>query len=373
MIGINVDRKEVVISEKSINNYAQAFVDSNFEQRLIENIKPISQHYLAACLHHMFATGIFDELTQQEHAIPIASLAEKLELDINRVTGFFLFLANENVVVVENDKVILTPQGQQYGEFKAWYTIMIGGYSSTVQQIGLALFEGSPFCSRDGRYVGLGSCEMSRFDGMPITKTLLSRAKLKCKEMLDLGCGNALYLVDFCRHMPELKAWGVEPNLGGYNEACTLVKDTNMADRIRLYNRSTTEFIHNPPADCQPDLMVLGFVLHEILAQEGKEAVIGLLRLIIQRFKKINIVVIEVINEIDNPKFMRHGLAKNFWNPYYLLHYFTLQKLEKKSFWEAVFESAGLRVIDLITTDQNVDSSGLELGYLLRSKSEGNR
>jgi len=75
MIGINVDRKEVVISEKSINNYAQAFVDSNFEQRLIENIKPISQHYLAACLHHMFATGIFDELTQQEHAIPIASLA----------------------------------------------------------------------------------------------------------------------------------------------------------------------------------------------------------------------------------------------------------------------------------------------------------
>jgi 2-ketoarginine methyltransferase len=361
------DRTDPSVTKK-ICAHAHAAVDPHFEQRLIESIKPISNHYLAICLHHIFDTGVFDELAQNDQPIYIASIAKKLKMDVNRLTGLLLFLRNEGVVNVEDNKVVLTATGRQYGEFKAWYTIMIGGYSSTIQQIGSALFEGSPFCSRDGRYVGLGSCEMSRFDGMPITKTLLQRANLKCREMLDLGCGNALYLVDFCHNMPELRAWGVEPDFGGYEEACKLVRQANMQDRIFLHNSSTTKFLQNPPERCKPDLMVLGFVLHEILAQEGERAVIDLLRSVTDQFRQINIVVIEVIDEIENPQYMEHGLAKNFWNPYYLIHYFTLQKLEKKKFWETLFEAAGLKIVDLITTDPNVDSSGLELGYLLRRR-----
>ena len=368
MQNINSETAYSSVDIKQFNAHAQASVDPNFEQRLIESIRPISNHYLAVCLHHIFVTGIFDELAQKDQPVHIASIANKLKMDVNRLTGLFLFLANEGVVNVMEGKVILTTKGHQYGEFKAWYTIMIGGYSITIQQIGSALFDGSPFCCREGRYVGLGSCEMSRFDGMPITQTLLRRANLECQEMLDLGCGNALYLVDFCRNMPKLRAWGVEPDLGGYNEACNLVREARMEDRIRLHNSSTSMFLQNIPAGCNPDLMVLGFVLHEILAQEGEEAVIKLLRSVTDQFKQINIVVIEVINEIDNPTFMQHGLAKNFWNPYYLIHYFTLQKLEKKKFWESIFESAGLNIVDQITTDPNVDSSGLEWGYLLKRK-----
>ena len=288
-------------------------------------------------------------------------------MDVERLTGLLLYLSNEGIVQINKDHtVFLTEKGKSYGEFKAWYTIMIGGYSTTISQIGSSITKKAPFCTRDSRYVGLGSCEMSRFDGMPITKTLLEKNHLKCSEILDLGCGNALYLVDFCRSMPELRAWGAEPSPGGYEEACRLVHDAGMDDRISLYNSSSIEFLKQAPDTCQPDLIVLGFVLHEILAQEGEEAVIHFLKSLVDRFPKINIIVIEVINEIDNPVFMRHALAKNFWNPYYLIHYFTLQKLEKKHFWERLFGLAELNIADHITTDFNVDSSLLEWGYLLK-------
>lgn len=350
-----------------VTDHACAYVDPGFEQRLIEGIRPIAEHYLAAALHHVFASGVFDELARQAHAVSIEVVAGALGLDADRLRGLLLFLANEGVVSIEDDAVMLTAKGRLYGEFRGWYTMMIGGYATTVQQIGLALPRGSTLgWSRDGRCVGVGSCEVSRFDGMPITRTLLSRAGVSCREVLDLGCGNGLYLVEFCREMQGIQAWGAEPDRGAYEEGLCLVEQAGLVDRIRLQNASAAEFLANPPAACNPDLIVFGFVLHEILAQDGEEGVVELLRAVVERFPQINIVVIEVASEMDNPAIMRHGLATNFWNPYFLIHYFTPQRLEKQAFWERIFEIAGLRVARLITTDPAVDSTGLELGYLLR-------
>jgi 2-ketoarginine methyltransferase len=349
-----------------VAGHAQAGVDAGFEQRLIEATRPIAEHYLASALHHLFTRGIFEELATRTEPVPIAALAAIGSLDAHRLRGLLWFLANEGVVTVAGGGVALTPRGRQYGEFRAWYTMMIGGYTSTLEQIGRALPEGSAFCTRNGRFVGLGSCEVSRFDGMPITRTLLERAGVDCREVLDLGCGNGLYLVEFCRQFPGIRAWGGEPDPGAYAEAVGIVEQTGMGDRIQLENRSATEFLHNPPAACAPDLIVLGYVLHEVLAQDGADAVVKLLAGIVERFPDINIVVVEVANEVDNPAIMRHGLATNFWNPYFLLHAFTPQRLEKQAYWDALFQSAGLSIVDLITTDPAVDSTGLELGYLLR-------
>lgn len=351
-----------------VTDHAQAFVDAGFERRLIEGIRPIAEHYLAIALHNLFASGVYDELAAPAEAVPIASLAEGLGLDAHRLRGLLLFLANEDVVTVEDDAVSLTATGRRYGEFRPWYTMLIGGYATTLEQIGRALPEGSPWCTREGRYVGQGSCQVARYDGMPITRTLLARAGVDSREVLDLGCGNGLYLIDFCRDLPEIQAWGSEPDRGGYEEAVELVEQAGMSDRIRLENRSATEFLLDPPAECDPDLIVFGYVLHEILAQDGEDAVVGLLRSVVERFPRINVVVVEVVNAIEDAKTMRHGLARNFWNPYYLLHYFTPQRLETQAFWERLFEAAGLQVADVITTDPSVDSTGVELGYLLRGQ-----
>jgi 2-ketoarginine methyltransferase len=340
-------------------------VDASFELRLIEAIRPISEHFLAVAIHHLFDTGIYAVLAA-ESAVPIEALADSLILDLERLRGFLLYLSNEGIVAIADDTVRLTPAGRAYAEFQPWYTFLIGGYGSTIQQIGSALRLDSPTCSRNGRYVGAGSCEISRYDGMPMTRDLLAKAGVECRELLDLGCGNALYLTEFCRNLPGVRAWGVEPDPGGHREARRLVEQAGMADRVTLVNASATDFLRDPPPACEPNLIVLGYVLQEILAQEGETAILKLLRDVVARYPKINIAVIEVANEIDNPAVMRHRLATNFWNPYFLIHYFTRQRLEKRAYWDDLFERAGLTVAAFVTTDPRVDSTGVELGYLLR-------
>jgi 2-ketoarginine methyltransferase len=345
---------------------ARTPVGPGFEQRLIEAIRPIAEHYLAGALHALFSSGVYDELADRALPVPIPHIAAALHLDEHRLRGLLLFLGNEGVTAVEDDAVSLTAKGRQYGEFRGWYTMMIGGYAQTVQQLADALPAGSPAATRNGRYVGQGSCEVSRYDGMPITRTLLDRAGVTAREVLDLGCGDGLYLVELCRELPGVSAWGAEPDPGGYAEAVAQVERAGLADRVRLSNTGAIEFLNAPPAGCDPNVIVLGYVLHEVLAQAGEQAVVALLQNIVRAFPKINIVVIEVAAEIDNRQLMRHGLARNFWNPYYLLHYFTPQLLRKRPYWDRLFRGAGLELADLVTTDPSVDSTGLELGYLLR-------
>jgi 2-ketoarginine methyltransferase len=340
-------------------------VDAGFEQRLIEGVRPISEHFLAMALHHLFDTGLYDCLEQESHST-VQSLATALDLDADRLEGFLRYLANEGVVHWDEEEVSLGDKGRLYASARPWYTMLIGGYASTVAQMGHALRRDAPSCTRDGRYVGMGSCEISRFDGMPITRNLLGSVGASCRELLDLGCGNGLYLTELCHTMPGLRAWGAEPDVGGYRDAIALVSSTGMNDRVHLANCSANEFLEDPPPGCQPDLVVFGYVLHEILGQQGDDAVVELLRNVVRRFPDINVVVIEVAAEIDNSSVMRHGLARNYWNPYYLLHYFTRQRLEKEPFWDALFTRAGLRTLARATTDRRVDSTGVELGYLLR-------
>lgn len=341
-------------------------VDPGFERRLIEGIRPIAEHFLATGLHHLFDTGIYDRLAGAPGGTSLSDLAHDLDMDPDRLRAFLLFLANEDIVTVRAETVGLTGRARALAEFRSWYTFLIGGYTSTVDQIGGALRSGAGHCTRNGRYVGLGSCEISRYDGMPMTRGLLAAAGVEPRTVLDLGCGNALYLVDFCRQMPGVTAWGAEPDHGGFAEATTLIASAKLADRIRLVNTTATGFLADPPPDCDPDLIVFGFVLQEILAQDGEEAVVELLRSTVRRFPRINVVVIEVANEVDNPAVMRHGLARNFWNPYYLIHPFTNQRLEGRGFWERLFDKAGLTVHRTVTTPSEVDSTGVELGYLLR-------
>lgn len=340
-------------------------LDGSYEQRLIDGVRPIAEHFLAACLHHLFRTGLYDRLGAVGEAAAIEDVAKDLDMDPWRLRGFLLYLANEDIVTVDGDAVALTRRAESYAEFRTWYTFLIGGYSGTVAQIGAGLRTGAPPCGRNGADVGVASCELARFDGMPMTDSLLRGAGIHPRTVLDLGCGSGLYLIEMCRQMPGITAWGAEPDASAYAEAQALVASSGLQDRVRLVNTSAGDFLRNPPEGCLPDLLVFGYVLQEILGQQDRDAVIELLRSIVSAFPRIDIVVIEVANEIANPGIMRHQLARNYWNLYYLMHYFTNQRLETQEFWDELFTDAGLRIRDVVTAPLAFDSTGLELGYLL--------
>ncbi len=248
---------------------------------------------------------------------------------------------------------------------QGWYVMLIGGYATTFLQMGDRLKAGSGWATRNATQVGVGSCGISHFDAIPLTRSLMAKAPTACTRLLDLGCGNGLYLAEFCKALPHIHAWGAEPDRGGYEEAAALVEREGLSDRIRISHSGAVEFLDSE-FDFTPDFIVLGFVLHEILGQSGRQAVVDFLRKIIRRFPDINIIIIEVDNQFHNPRAMRHGLSLAYYNPYYLLHCFTNQKLIEDAEWQEIFSEAGLSLITRETTSDQVDSTGLEIGYLLR-------
>ncbi|WP_424097698.1 hypothetical protein [Moorena producens] len=84
---------------------------------------------------------------------------------------------------------------------------------------------------------------MSKFDAMPLSFYLMSSIPKECQYLLDVGCGEGLYLIEFCRAFPQIKAWGVEPDKGGYLAATEAVRKAGLEDRIALTNASALELL----------------------------------------------------------------------------------------------------------------------------------
>ncbi|MEG4629484.1 2-ketoarginine methyltransferase [Microcoleus sp. AR_TQ3_B6] len=343
----------------------EIMIEGNLEYQLIEALEPIRHHVLATGIYHLFNEGIYDKLLESDHSIE--SLAKALHFDETKLLGFLRYLANEGIVEFIDEKVRLTKKSKQINEFRGWYTLMIGGYGHTYLQIGEKLKEGSGWAERDSGQVGVGSCQMSKFDAIPLTRSLMAEIPKECKYLLDVGCGEGLYLVEFCRAFPNLKAWGVEPSKGGYQAAVELVRRSGLEERIVLTNASALELLESPFKH-EPDFLIVGYVLQEVLGQDGESGVSKFLTGILERFPDIYIIVIEIEDQITNKKIMGHSMSLAFYNPYYLLHYFTNQRLEKLEFWERLFEKCQLEVKAKKFADINVDSTDLTVGYLLHRK-----
>lgn len=337
-------------------------IEGNIEHQLIEALQPIRYHILATEIYHFFNEGIYDKLLESDHSVE--SLAKAMNFDETKLLGFIRYLANEGIVEFIDEKVLPTQKCQQISPYRGWYNLMIGGYAHTFLQMGEKLTEGSGWAERDAREVGVGSCQMSKFDAMPLAFSLMSGIPKECNYLLDVGCGEGLYLIEFCRAFPHLKAWGVEPDKGGYLAATEAVRKAGLDERIALTNASALDLLESPFKH-QPDFMIIGYVLQEVLGQNGEEGVMKFLTGILQKFPDIYIIVIEIEDQITNKKIMAHSMSLAFYNPYYLLHYFTNQRLEKQEFWERLFERCQLEVKAKDFANINVDSTDLTFGYLL--------
>ncbi|MCR9192959.1 MAG: 2-ketoarginine methyltransferase [Gammaproteobacteria bacterium] len=339
-------------------------ITKNFEMDLVDALQPIRSYVLATAIYHLFETGIYDLINQKSHSIN--ALISTLQLERERTIGFLNYCSNENIVLLDDTELSLTEYGKSLLKFRGWYEMMIGGYGNTFLQMGTCLRAGTNGATRDAKHVGIGSCAISQYDALPLTKKLLSLSSKNYQLALDIGCGNAQYLVEFCHYFPQIKAVGVEPDKEGFFAAQKLVEAHDLSDRVYLANKTALEFFSGN--DKEPDIVIISFVLHEILGQSGEKIVKEFLRSIVERYPEIDIVVIEVDNQITNPTIMQHGLSGAYYNPYYLLHYFTDQKLETDAYWTDLFADCNLDIIGKDYPDYKVDSTKLEIGYLLRAK-----
>jgi 2-ketoarginine methyltransferase len=62
---------------------------------------------------------------------------------------------------------------------------------------------------------------------------------------------------------------------------------------------------------------------------------------------------------------MSSGLGLGYYNPYYLLHHLTKQRLENTSFWEMIFAETGYKLVAKDYPVPLYDPLQLKVGFLL--------
>lgn len=332
------------------------------EEDVIEGLQPLRTFILAINTYHLFETGLYADLLENG-ADTIVTIAERHKFDAEKLEAFFKYLRTEGLLQQDGETYGLSDRGKYMRHDQPYYTFMVGGYAQTFLQIGEKLPINSGWATRDLRQVGIGSSGMARYDTPPVLRKLIAQIPGVCSRLLDIGCGHGRDLVDLCEALPELKeALGVEPGAESCAEARALVRERGMADRIQIVNMSSAEFIESD-IDYDPHLLILGYVIQEILGQEGRDGVVRFLSKLTDRFPKLNMIIMEVDMQWDAP-IMQHPYALAFYNPYYLIHGFTNQKLETLAFWEELFADSGLE----IAAKESIDTTNLIPAYLLRRK-----
>jgi 2-ketoarginine methyltransferase len=333
------------------------------EGTLVTALEPFRGFVLSAAIYALQKSGLEDELASG------ASLEELLgggHRDRERVAALLDYLRAADLVTLAGDTFTLTELANAYRAAAPWYEMMVGGYGVTFLSLADHLDSGTPAAPRVGRYVGTGSCGISRHDSIPLLRRLLAAERRDYRLLIDLGCGSGVYLTELCAQYPRLHAVGIEPAADAVAAARQWVSEQPASDRVRVEQAGALEWIDRVTE--KPDLAILAFVIHEVLGQEGESGVRTLLTGLFDAAPDLDLVVIDVDLRSADPVAMAHPLARNYYNAYYLLHPFTDQKLMPRQWWEDLYAECGLQIVESGTTDPAMDSTGLEIGWLLRRR-----
>lgn len=334
---------------------------TDLEYRLIEALQPARNYFLAQMVEFGLRSGLFDRLEVQP-GVPMAELGDALGYTSPRLVGLLRYLAAEGVVS-DAEAPSLTQRGRDFIQFRSWYELLIGGYGSTLLELPEVLADPTRYASRNGMMVGKGSCGISRYDAIPLVKRLLRLLPTDATTLIDLGCGDGMFLLDLCE-TADMPGIGVDSFALSIERARKKSVERGLADRVSFVSAQAEEFVHSLPPGRTAPCFIAGFSLQEILEQRGQDAVVSLVRTVLEP-EGAHLVVIEVDHRPEDAHVMRHGLGLAYYNPYYLMHEVTEQRLEVTEFWKTLFAKSGAEVKALFTTDPEVDSTGLELGFLL--------
>jgi len=330
------------------------------ESTLVSGLEPFRGFVLSTAIHAMHKSGLHDELAEG------ASLDQLVDSgrDRDRLRALLDYLCVAGLVTMSGDRFVLTDLAHTYHEAGAWYEMMIGGYGMTFVSLGEHLAAGTPVAPRVGRYVGSGSCGISLHDSIPLLRRLLAGAGRDYRLLVDLGCGSGVYLTELCAEYPRLRAVGIEPDADAVEAARQWVIGQPSRDRVRVEQAGALEWLAT--TEDKPDLAILAFVIHEVLGQDGEPGVRRLLSGLFDSAPDVDLVVIDIDLRSSDPVAMAHPLARNYYNAYFLMHPFTGQRLMSREWWERLFADCGLTVVEFGTTDPAMDSTGIEIGWLLR-------
>lgn len=330
---------------------------------LAEHLQPIRGLALAHAIFAAFQVGLIDALGAGPR--DVCDLTSDLGLHSERLAGLLDYLENEGLVERSGATASLTSRGEQLPLVRPWYELLVGGYSGTFAQLPVTLQAGAPYAGRDGARVAIGSCGISDHDALPMVLELM-RSGAQPSAVIDLGCGDGTFVGEIAAEFSDVPAFGIEPDAGARKAAEEAAAQRGLAN-LRILAGDALDI----PAEAQElrpgAYYITAFVLQEVLEQSGRAAVVELLRRTFEADPEASWVVIEV--DRRHPLSAEPSdLALGYYNPYFLIHRLTEQRLLPVEEWKSIYREAGVDVVREVFPDPAYDPLGIKFGHLLRRR-----
>ncbi|MDQ3288332.1 MAG: hypothetical protein M3Q42_08725 [Pseudomonadota bacterium] len=346
----------------------EEILDSSwFQPEVFKTLDYIKGFVGAKVISQMLKIGVFDDLLAGRD---LELIADTRGMDPYLLRTVFEYLAVEDVLLkqIDGDQVSfrLSDYGSRIKHYEGWFNILVGGYDSIFSNVGAMLTDGIEAHKRDGLWVGIGSCQISKYDTIPITKEFIRSVKPDARSIVDFGCGNALYLCTLAKELEGIHAIGIEPDRSAYEAGLKQVSEMGLERQVSLVNVEALDYEITET----PDFILFGFVLQEIISQIGRPAFIEYLRRLGRKFNGSYLMVMEVDYDIDNQKVMQSPMGRGYYNPYFLLHPFTNQLLLPKKEWDRIFAEAGYEIVRDEVTSAKADPTGFGICYVLKYRDD---
>lgn len=254
------------------------------------------------------------------------------------------YLADRGVVVSDGEVYRLTDFGRAVCPDKGYLVWLVGGYGGPLRHLAELVTGAARYghdYTRDGEWVAGGAALLGRADVVPYALDLLG--SISFRHMLDIGCGNARFLLLACERFGST---GVGVDLSP--EACRLaeaaVDAAGMRDRVQVALGDAAD-LWKIPRLAETDLVVTFFLLHEILAG-GRDALVGYLR---ELAGHLPTGARLLVAEVEPPVRGEDGAVpepQRFTPEFTYVHAIMSQTLYDAGQWELALTDGGFHVLE---------------------------
>ena len=304
-------------------------------------LQTIAPFYTTRTLQTLFNVGFFDEL-QRHGTVNVARFADAHRLDEQILQSLVDSLYALRILDKRGGDYVLDDKGRLLVDVaRGWLEGVYGYegiYHSLEPLLRKELVYGRDIQRRDD-FVAKGRGHIENWVFFPLAIELLTRRN--CRRVLDLGCGDGIFLRHLCTANPSIRGVGIEISSEAIADGEELVRQAGLQDRIRFAVVDINALERRPPDLEDIDAVTVFFLLHEILYQ-GKDALLQLLRKYRALFPGVPMTIFEVDRATPEEMRRRPGMSIQ----YNLQHDLTHQKLVGRSEWNALFREAGFTTIE---------------------------
>jgi 2-ketoarginine methyltransferase len=296
---------------------------------------------LSSVLAGLEMAGLLESL--EDGGLPEAAVLDRPRPAAELLRASLAYLADRAVVENGGDTWRLTDYGRAVCPDKGYLVWLVGGYGGPLRHLG-AMMDGTATYgtdyTRDGEWVAGGAAMLGRADVVPYALDLLGG--INFRHMLDIGCGNARFLLLACK---RFGATGVGVDLSP--EACQLAEAAaeaaGMRDRVQIALGDAAD-LDKIPRLGETDLVVTFFLLHEILAS-GRDALVAYLADLCGRLPAGARLLAAEVEPPRTPESGRVPAPQRFTPEFTYVHALMSQILYPAQEWERALIDGGFRMV----------------------------